>query len=271
MEIQNESPTNSGMRKRANHSNVIIGAILITIGAFIIGNNLGYFSDNIYKIIISWQMLLIVIGAVQLYKRNTSAGIVLIAVGGFFIIPKLSHFFPHLFPWVGYNFTANFWPLLLIAIGILIMASRQSKHSCSFGHNSQYNNMNSGFRSNKRRQRQYCKESSSSPLDGNNVFGEKEYVVLDETFQGGGIKTVFGGTTIDLLNSNLKEGETILEVEAIFGGATIYVPEGWNVEFRIENVFGGVDDRRRGREVTDYSKKLIIAGKCIFGGIEVRN
>ena len=104
-----------------------------------------------------------------------------------------------------------------------------------------------------------------------NTLGEKEYVVLDETFPGGSIKTSFGSTTIDLLNSGLNEGETILEVEVAFGGVTIYAPDNWSIEFRMENVFGGISDHRRVGKTSDTSKRLIIAGKCVFGGIEIRS
>jgi len=282
MEVQNGPSENRPHRGRNNRAAIITGIVLIAVGFLLVSINLNYLPHNFHRIIISWQMLLIVIGIIQLSKREVTSGIVLLLVGGFFIMPKLSSAFPALFPWVGYNFVASYWPILLIVAGILVIAFRQSGihvyHDHSFRHGRQDRR--------SRRERRYHKDYNgnndyhhdrsdpnygSSPIDENSIFGDKEYVVLDEIFQGGDINTVFGGMTIDLRNSSLKEGETYLEINVVFGGITVYVPNDWFVEFRLENVFGAVQDKRRLGEITEPSKRLIIIGKCVFGGGEIRS
>jgi len=270
MEIQNGPSENTPSRRRNNRPAVITGIVLIAIGFMLVSVNLNILPYNFHRIIISWQMLLIVIGIIQLSKREVTSGIVLLLVGGFFIIPKLSSAFPALFPWVKYNFIGNYWPILLIVAGILVIAFRKSGvHRCHNHRNHKYRKDYNGDRD--YRQNNSDSNYNSSPIDENSVFGDKEYVVLDKVFQGGCINTIFGGMTVDLRNSSLKEGETYLEINVVFGGITVYVANDWLVEFRLENVFGSIQDKRRMGEIKDPSKRLIIIGKCVFGGGEIRN
>ena len=279
MEIQN--PKNSHIQRKSRSSSIIIGAIFIVVGAILIGANFDLLPNNIHRVIISWQMLLIVIGIIQLSKHNTTSGIILLLIGGFFIIPRLSYIFPAMFSWVGYNFAGNFWPLLLIVAGILIIASRRTDsgwsgktrsrqyNRCYHNEQKEYNNYRED--SNNYYQGGNFHRSGFSPLNGSNLFNEKEYIVLDEIFPGGNIKTVFGETVIDLRNTSLKEGETLLNLEVVFGSVKIYVPNDWYIEFRIENVLGCIEDHRMTSATADSSKKLVIVGKCVFGGGEIRN
>ena len=131
MEIQNGPSENTPSRRRNNRPAIIAGLILIAIGFLLVSVNLNILPYNFHRIIISWQMLLIVIGIIQLSKRDATSGIILLLVGGFFIIPKLSSAFPALFPWVGYNFTANYWPILLIVAGILVIDRKSTRLNSS--------------------------------------------------------------------------------------------------------------------------------------------
>jgi len=105
----------------------------------------------------------------------------------------------------------------------------------------------------------------------NSVFGSGEHIVLDPEFKGGDLNAVFGGIILDLRRTNLPVGETVLEVNAVFGGITIYVPADWFVETHLDAVFGGFQDNRMPKEPLDTTKKLIITGSCVFGGGELRN
>ncbi len=88
---------------------IIAGLILIVKKSTVLPETLDDFIDNI---IFSWQMLLIVIGIIVLNgSDNKTPGIVMISVGGFFLIPELfTDFFR------SFNF---FWPALFIVLGIV--------------------------------------------------------------------------------------------------------------------------------------------------------
>ncbi len=101
----------------SNNQNRTLG-----IGLLIIANRtcqsfstgLMFLRPGLKMCIISWQMLLIVIGVWNLFfNQSKVAGFILIAVGGFFLIPDL-----FILP---YDFRRNFWPLLLIVVGLFIL------------------------------------------------------------------------------------------------------------------------------------------------------
>ena len=71
--------------------------------------------------------------------------------------------------------------------------------------------------------------------------------------------------------TNLPVGETRLDVNAVFGGITIFIPSDWFVETHLDAVFGGFQDNRLPKDVLDKSRKLVITGSCVFGGGEIRN
>ncbi len=114
---------------RDKHRNVL-AFVLIGIGMLWILRHLGvYFNfhvfwDNLFYpfrtvfhnlagFIFSWQIILIIIGLVLMAGRR-SIGIVLVVIGGVFLLPKL-FFFPH--------FSLSFlFPVLLIGIGIAMVA-----------------------------------------------------------------------------------------------------------------------------------------------------
>jgi len=114
-----ENETNKPAKNPAETSNRFIIGILLIIAGFILilrkttvlPEPLDHFIDDI---IFSWQMLLIVIGVITIAgSDNKTPGIVLISVGGFFMIPELfTDFFR------SFNF---FWPALFIVIGVVLL------------------------------------------------------------------------------------------------------------------------------------------------------
>lgn len=236
------------------------GLILMFIGVVILGSNFGLIPIPLRSTIISWQMLLIFIGVVNLFKRKLSSGLILIFIGGFFLFPKV-------FPALSNNYEQNFWPLILIVAGIIIVLHRAfaPKYSTDF--------WNSDWHKHHRHHHHdYSKwYSNESNFSKNSVFGSGEHIVLDPEFKGGDMNAVFGGITLDLRRTSLPVGETVLEVNAVFGGITIFVPNDWYIETHLDAVFGGFKDDRNPKEPIDKTRKLIITGSCIFGGGELRN
>ena len=240
------------------------GLVLMFIGVVFLASNFGLIPMPLKSVIISWQMLLIFIGVVNLFKRKLISGVILIFIGGFFILPKV-------FPFLNNNFEQNFWPLILIGAGILILLQRvlgpkyfserwdsewhPHRHHPRDFHNQKYSKWN----------------TNNGGFSKNSVFGSGEHIVLDPEFKGGDMNAVFGGITLDLRRTSLPVGETILEVNAVFGGITIYVPADWYIETHLDAVFGGFQDNRMPKEPLDTTKKLIITGSCVFGGGELRN
>jgi len=116
---------------RNNNSRVVLAFVLIIIGSLWLLRKIGFYIDfpnfyfeNIFypirqffhgigHIIFSWPMILIFIGLVLMAGKR-SAGIVLLVVGGVFLLPRI-FFFPGL--------TISFLlPVLLIGFGVAMVA-----------------------------------------------------------------------------------------------------------------------------------------------------
>jgi len=251
-EMKNPSPSSSS-------KGLGFGLVLMFIGVLFLADNFNLISFPLTRVIFSWQMLLIIIGLVNLFKQRLIPGVVLIFIGGFFIIPKV-------FPAIDAQFIHIYWPLLLIGAGIVILLQRVLKPE--WGFESWERKIN---RHSNRRHKYEKWEYNPNGFSKNSVFGSGEHIVLDQEFTGGELNAVFGGLSLDLRRTNLPIGETRLDVNAVFGGITIFVPADWLVETHLDAVFGGFQDNRMPKEPLDATRKLIITGSCVFGGGEIRN
>lgn len=102
------------------------------------------------------------------------------------------------------------------------------------------------------------------------VFNGADNVFLEPVFRGGSIENVFGGVTLDLRKTTLQEGISHLSISSVFGGTTLLIPAGWNVEIQSDSVFGGFKDKRPFTDNIEKGAKLIIKAECVFGGGEIR-
>ncbi|MFH0864627.1 MAG: DUF5668 domain-containing protein, partial [Bacteroidota bacterium] len=182
---------------------IIFGLILISAGVLLLLFNAGIIPHEYKHIIFSWPMILISIGVINIFSRESIfTGIILLLIGGFFLLP-------HLLILPG-NFTHNFWPGLLIIIGTMIILKRTFFHHHFHHHFEQHSTSemknNSGF------------------IVINNIFSGGKHKVPPTEFKGGKISNIFGGTELDLTQATLSPGTNVLEISCIFGGANIIVP-----------------------------------------------
>ncbi|MDD5183638.1 MAG: DUF5668 domain-containing protein [Paludibacter sp.] len=265
MENEEKNPLRTGYSKGLG-----FGLILMLIGVVFLGFNFGFIPTTLRSVIISWPMLLIVIGMAQYFKRHIFSATILVLIGSFFLIPRFIEAYPTYFPGINGDFTHVYWPLLLIAAGILVIAGR------IFGPKWGFEEWNQNYHHHQHRRNyrhnDYSKWSSTGEgFSKNSVFGSGDHIVLDPEFKGGELNAVFGGITLDLRRTNLPEGDTRLDVNAVFGGITIFVPSDWYIETHLDAVFGGFQDNRMPKDPIDKTRKLVITGSCVFGGGELRN
>jgi predicted membrane protein len=248
METNNDFSNDRPRYRREHHhitnNRVIIGVILVLAGLFLVIRNTGFFPEFIDHVIFSWPMLLVTIGLVMtLGASEKTAGIIVMAVGGFFMIPLLFRETFHM-----YNM---FWPSIFIIIGVIFIITRRK------GWNAVTSKGMVG----------------DDYIDYVNVFSGGERQIVSENFRGGKVSAVFGGMELDLTKAKLAPGRNELEIACIFGGATIIVPDNWSVIIEVTPVLGGFSDSRKlspGRNV-ESSSQLVIKGAVIFGGGEVKS
>jgi predicted membrane protein len=233
----------SSRRKRhqGSDSRVFLGILFVAIGGLLILENLELLSYDISHIFISWPMLLIVIGIYNLSRKAGSAGFILIGIGSYFLIPRIFDVPEHFFH--------NFWPVILVIVGIVFITQWNRKPSLPLGSGVVNNN---------------------DILDETAIFGGRNMSLVSEQFKGGKITSIFGGSKINLLYCKPVEG-CIIDVATIFGGTKIIIPENWNVKTEVVSIFGGFEDKRGNSIISrvDQSKIVVIKGVAIFGGGEI--
>ncbi|HPC97941.1 MAG TPA: DUF5668 domain-containing protein [Bacteroidales bacterium] len=238
------NPENNHRHHHSSYNRVVIGVILVLAGLLMIMKNAGFFSHFIEEVIFSWQMLLVTIGLIITIGSSGSktAGIILMAVGSFFLIPEIFS--------EAFNIYNMFWPSIFIIIGVIFIFSRR-----------------------RWRPSGHISETGEEFIDYVYVFSGGERQIQTGNFRGGKVTAVFGGAELDLTRSSLAPGVNTLEVACVFGGVTIKVPDEWDIKIEVTPVLGGFSDERKLREgrTVIQGKQLIIKGAVVFGGGEVKS
>jgi len=104
------------------------------------------------------------------------------------------------------------------------------------------------------------------------VFGGGKRQINTQDFTGGHIDAVFSGYQIDLRGAIMTGDSATLKVSAVFSGVEIRVPETWSVVIDGHGAFGAfVDNTTQPNPQTPGLKRLFVKGGAVFGGVEVRN
>ncbi len=228
-------------------SKILVGALLIIIGGLFLLRSFQILPFEITHVIFSWRFILFIIGIIILINSNNKIlGIILTTIGGLLL-------FPRIFPDIDID-GKLILGVIIIALGVyVIFRSSGGKIQSKFGGTSDH--------------------FSKDYLDDVAVFGGGTKVLTSNSFKGGNITAIFGGSEIDLTACKLAEGNNVLNITAIFGGSTIIVPRDWNVLLNVTPLFGGFSNkiRREPNLVVDQSRTLIIKGIAMFGGGEIKS
>lgn len=227
-----------------------LGFILLVIGVVMIMERAGFLRWEVYDFLLSWKMLLVAIGAFIFINGNRAAGVIVAAVGTFFLLPDI---FPNY-----YEIKRFFWPAILLIVGLLVMvAPRRKKFEREHFIDQNFNRVS----------------DSNDFFDELVIFGGREINLLTKNLIGGKSTAIFGGNEIDLRQCEISAEGCSIEVTTIFGANVFKVPNDWTVINKVTTVFGGYSDLRI--KDPSYSpnpaKTIVITGACIFGGTEVRN
>jgi predicted membrane protein len=221
------------------------GMIIFCLGIFLLADNHGLMPWWLHDKIFSWPMLLVAVGVLNLFGRHSISGVVLIFIGGFFLLPDSSKLF---------------WPVILIFVGILIIF----RHTFGFNRYDRYNRF-------KDVPNRPSEDNNEGFIDEVNIFGGSKQRYMSQSFKGGKITSIFGGSEIDLTQAQLAEGTNVLEMVCIFGGSSIIVPADWYVKSEMVSILGGFADKRVSNPSINHNCQLIIKGFAIFGGGDIKS
>lgn len=224
-----------------------VAGVFIAVGLLMLGKNLGLVNYQVYNILVSWQMLLIVIGFNLFTKKQYAGSFILFAVGVYYLLPRMDIF---------QNFVSVFfWPIVLIIGGVLFLATATRRKTT-----------NNHWKLNETNNQ--ATEEGHFHVD--NQFSGVHHTFNDDVFKGGTIKNSFGAVELDLRRTTLPEGKTYLTINCNFGGVEIYAPTHWNIKSELHPMLGGYEDSRLTGLTIENDRVLIIQGQVSFGGIEIK-
>jgi predicted membrane protein len=228
---------------RKHNKRGLLGAFLIAIGVLLLLGNLGYLPYEVTDVIFRWPMIFVAIGIFNLIKKEYTAAIITLSIGGFYLLP-------HLIDGLSYRDIFKFWPIFIIMIGVAFYFKRRE--------------LKPMYRTSG---------SADEYIDEVDIFGGGVTQVESKNFKGGKITAIFGGGEVYMDRCQLSPEGAVLDIAMVFGGTKITVPRDWNVKTEVVSIFGGFADKRNFFSETpnDPSKTLIIKGTAVFGGGEIRS
>lgn len=221
-----------------NSSKIFWGLLFIFLGGIMFLDRWAFINidllDLIWKL---WPVILIVIGIDRILYKNARTGVVVSLIGLLLLANNLFDF----------NIWIYFWPILFVVAGLYIILKddKSSEERVSTSNVSTRDRIN---------------ESA--------VFWGVEKRLVSDNFTGGKIDVVFGAYDLDLSEVKVAKGGAKLEVNAVFGGADIIVPQNCRVVTNGNGVFGGWDTKLKERDIE--KPVLEIFGTALFGGVDIK-
>jgi predicted membrane protein len=244
------------------------GLVFVTVGAVFLLGNMGILDVN--RIIRFWPVILIAAGLFKIVESGEdyaqSGGIFWVVVGGLFLLGNLGILR------VAFR---DLWPVVLIGIGALMLwrSALNRRAVREFSENptppgpseSRAGSETTGAPTEPR-----VATSSNSILSAMAILGSVERRNNCQDFRGGSATAVMGRCEIDLRAAAITAPhEPVLEVFAMWGGIEVRVPPDWTVVSQVDPILGGYDDATQPPK--QESKRFVIRGSVIMGGIEVTN
>lgn len=228
-------------------SQVILGLLVVGLGVLFLLDNLDIFEFR--HAIGFWPLAFIVAGLVALFgngpRSGNYVGAVLVGVGVLMILGRMG------FLYVSWD---TLWPLALIALGGLVLY--RSVGPGRVGGVSLAKGPDGGT------------ANADDVVDIVAVLGGFERRVGSKDFRGGEITAIMGGCMLDLRDAGIVK-EAVINVFTIWGGINIKVPPDWTVVLNGTPLMGGFTEKTA--TPPDGTRRLVIRGYAIMGGVEVRN
>ena len=221
-------------------SNILWGLVFIVVGVIFGLNALNITDINIF--FDGWWTLFIIVPCfIGLFKdEDKSSNLIGLVIGICLLLGCIDII----------EFTL-IWKLMVPAILVMIGLSFIFKDTLNSKIKKEIKKLN------KTETKEYCSCFSGQTIDFNN-----------EEFKGCTISAIFGGVKCDLKNAIIKN-DVVINATSIFGGITIYVPEGVSVKISATSIFGGVSDERKNKtKNNEYT--IYINTTSMFGGIEIK-
>ena len=118
--------------------------------------------------------------------------------------------------------------------------------------------------------------AATDPGDANStvsaiaVMGGFERRITSHEFRGGEITAFMGGGKLDLRDALPAGGQAVINIFAMMGGFEILVPETWRVISEVTPFMGGIEDKSR-TSTNPAAPCLVLRGFVMMGGVTLKN
>lgn len=223
---------------------LIFALLIILTGVLFTLDNLGLLELRPYFRF--WPLALMALGVAKFLEGNRPssqlAGVIFFGAGSLFLLRNLHVLHFHL--WA-------LWPLILVLIGGSML------YKAVMGPTG-------------------ARPDTDSFVTALAVLGGVERAINSQDFRGGDLTAVMGGCEIDLRSAAMQADQAILNVFAFWGGIEIRVPEEWLIVVQGSPILGGFADSTRLRKTGEAgsagsTKRLVIKGLVVMGGVEIKN
>ncbi len=222
---------------------LILGFIIIALGVLYTLQNIGILYARDYTRY--WPILLVLYGLSRIVQCDTVPqkvwGGFWAFIGTIWLLDKLDIVFFDIF---------DLWPLILVALGLSLIWGTSRRRTAIVGG--------------------ATVDDSSSTINAFALLGGYKRSSDAQDFRGGEATAIMGGCELDLRRASIKEGEAVLNLVAIMGGVEISVPEDWRVVMQGVPILGGYEDKTR-QPGPESTKRLVVRGYAVMGGVEIKN
>lgn len=229
--------------RRSPVGSLVLGALVVTAGVVLLLDNMGIVQvEHIWRF---WPLFLIGLGLSRILSSSAWLakvwGGVVAGVGVLLLTENFGLFH------VNFNLV---WPLVVIGFGLSMLwravGPARTGNECGVTTNPDVN------------------------LVG--IFSGGRRRIDSKEFRGCDVFTFCGGFEIDLRNATLANGKAVIDINAVFGGVEVRVPESWSVLMKGVGIFGGFENKTAPPRAGETpGPELIVTGAAIFGGASVRN
>lgn len=234
------------MSQRSPRQRIFVGIAIMIIGVLALVDNLRIF--DIHHLFQFWPTVFVAAGILKLTqsrkRSSVFVGTGLITAG---VVMTLNRLGIISFSW------HDWWPVIIIAVGIsIILKDKRRSEDCK-NQSFIYGDVSS---------------SEQSSLDITAIMGGNKTTNNTQDFKGGEITAIMGGVDLDLRGASIQN-EAILNVWATWGGIALKIPQDWIVVNHGVAILGGIEDKSI--PTAGATKRLIITGTAIMGGVEIKN
>lgn len=250
---------------------LVLGLAILLFGTLITLDNFGWLEFSVRSYRSYWPLVFVVIGLVKLSQvregTSTVGGFIWIIAGSLLLSRNLG---------LIYISFRDLLPLALVAFGGLLVWRALTGHTGPRASVRERLEKRIESRAEKwerggRQEEEATHGDPASVVNGFALLAGMERVISSQNFQGGQMTAILGGCELDLRQASIQPGsEPVIDVFAFWGGIDIRVPDDWVVVSRVLPIMGGYVDKTHPPK-GETTKRLVVRGMVVMGGVEVRN